>query len=336
MHEPILATVVIPMRNEEAYIVACLESLLANQVTGAIEFLVYDGESTDRSAELVREFSQRHPQVRLFPNPARLQAPAFNTALRQARGRFFVRADAHSIYPVNYIAECLRLLDESGASNVGGLQLAVGTTWVSTAIAAAVSSPFGAGDAKYRHAIRPAFTDTVYLGAWRTDTLRELGGMREDMAVNEDYEMNVRLRAAGGRVYLSPTIHSTYFVRGSLAKLARQYGRYGFWKVRTLLDHPGSLRWRQLAAPALIVALVATWPLVHWLGWIGAAPMAAYVLANVAASVHLAARTSWRSLPLLPLIFGIVHGAWGAGFWAGIPWWIARGRTNPAPVSESA
>lgn len=340
MHDSVLATLVIPMRNEEALIVPCLESLLANEAAGRVELLVYDGESTDRSADLVRELAARHPQVRLFPNPRRLQSAAFNAALDHAGGKYFLRADAHSVYPRNYISECLRLLEETGADNVGGVQRAEGHSWVTRAIAAAVSSGFAAGDAKYRHATAPAFTDTVYLGAWRTETLRRLGGMRADWAVNEDYELNVRLRRAGGRVYLSPTIQSTYFVRGSLSKLARQYLRYGFWKVRTLLEHPGSLRWRQLAAPALIAISVATWPLVHWLGLIGTAPLAGYLAANVAASIQLACRTAWRNLALLPAIFAIIHGAWGLGFWAGIPYWTLRvgfGRWRPnGPMSSGS
>lgn len=334
MADSILATVVIPMRNEEAFIVACLESLLANPAPGEIEFLVFDGESTDRSAALVRDLARRHPQIRLVDNPARLQAVAFNAALRAARGRYLLRADAHSVYPPSYVGECIRLLQETGAGNVGGLQRATGTSWITHAIAAAVSSPFAAGDAQYRHATKASFTDTVYLGAWRTDTLHQLGGMREDLAVNEDYEMNVRLRAAGGRVYLSPTIYSTYFVRGSLTKLARQYARYGFWKVRTLVEHPGSLRWRQLAAPAFVASLALTWPMVRVLGWIGWVPLGAYVLANAGASVLVASRTTWRSLPLLPLIFAIVHCSWGSGFWAGIPWWLVRGRPDQR-VSEA-
>ncbi|MGH7592797.1 MAG: glycosyltransferase family 2 protein [Gemmatimonadales bacterium] len=336
MHDSLLVTLVIPMRNEAALIVPCLESLLANTVPGAVELLVYDGDSADRSVDLVRELATRHPQIRLFPNPRRLQAAAFNAGLEQARGRYFLRADAHSLYPANYISECLRLLEETGADNVGGLQRAEGNSRVTCAIAAAVSSRFAAGDAKYRHAATAMFTDTVYLGAWRTDTLRGLGGMRADWAVNEDYELNVRLRRAGGRVYLSPTIESTYFVRGSLPKLARQYLRYGFWKVRTLVEHPGSLRWRQLAAPALIAGIAATWPLIRWLGPIGGAPLGGYLLANIIASVHLAWRTEWRNVVFLPVIFALIHCAWGVGFCAGIPYWVVRCGFTPARVNEPA
>lgn len=327
MSDP-LVTVVVPMRNEEAGILDCLASILANKLpAGEIELLVLDGDSTDRSAQLVTELGQRDPRVRLIANPARLQADAFNLGLAQARGKYLVRMDAHTLYQPDYISESVRLLEETGAANVGGVQRATGNNPVSRAIAAAVSSRFAAGDAAYRNATTPGWTDTVYLGAWRTDTLHRLGGMRPGWAVNEDYEMNVRLRAAGGRIYLSPTIRSTYFVRGSLAKLSRQYFRYGFWKVRTLLQHPGSLRWRQMVAPAFALSLLLT-PLLVWLlgPLLGSAHLVAYLIANITASGIVASRTDRRHLARLPMIFFLVHASWGFGFLSGALYWPFRRR----------
>jgi GT2 family glycosyltransferase len=274
----------------------------------------------------VRELSARDPRVQLISNPERLQAAAFNRGIALARGQYVVRVDAHSLYADDYVAESIRLLEETGAENVGGVQRATGTNWVGRAIAAAVSSRFAAGDAKYRHASKPTFTDTVYLGAWRTATLRKLGGMRTDWAVNEDYEMNVRLRAAGGTIYLSPTIRSTYFVRGSLGALARQYVRYGFWKVRTLIEHPGSLRWRQVVAPAFVLSLLLTPLFVHWLGWFGTSHIALYVVANLAASVITARKQGMTLLPVLPIVFAIIHCSWGGGFLTGLIYWPFRQR----------
>jgi glycosyltransferase involved in cell wall biosynthesis len=320
-----LVTVVIPMRNEEAGIEACLASVLANRLpNGSFELLVLDGASDDRSPALVDAIAAGDPRLRRIPNPARLQAPAFNLGVAAARGRYLVRMDAHSLYADDYIAESVRLLEETGAENVGGVQRATGTTWLACAIAAAVSSKFAAGDAAYRNATTPSWTDTVYLGAWRTETLRRLGGMREDWAVNEDYEMNVRLRAAGGRIYLSPTIRSTYFVRASIPKLARQYARYGFWKVRTLLAHPSSLRWRQLVAPAFVLSLLATPLTVALMGPLGAAHLVLYAAANLLASLMTAAKSGWRLLPALPIIFLTVHLSWGSGFLAGSLYWPLR------------
>ena len=321
-------TVVIPMRNESADIEACLASVRAFDLhpTHSMEILVLDGESSDDSAARVRAVASVDPRVQLLLNPERIQAAAFNRGLAAARGRYLVRLDAHSVYAADYVSESIRLLEEAGAENVGGVQRSVGSHWISRAIAAAVSSRFAAGDAKYRHATEPGFTDTVYLGAWRTETLRKLGGMRADWAVNEDYELNVRLRAAGGRVYLSPTIRSTYFVRGSLGKLARQYARYGFWKVRTLLEHPGSVRWRQLVPPAFVVSILATPLLVDKLGWLGAMHLGLYLSASLVASTTIATRRGFTLLPLLPIVFAIIHCAWGSGFLAGMAYWPIKRR----------
>ena len=319
------------MRNEEASIEACLASVLRNRLPEpmTLEVLVLDGASTDASASLVATMAARDARIRLLDNPARLQAAAFNRGLADARGEYLIRLDAHSEYESDYIAECVHLLTTTGAENVGGVQRAIGDSPVGRAIAAAVSSPFAAGDARYRFAASACFTDTVYLGAWRTATLRRLGGMRADWAVNEDYEMNVRLRAGGGRVYLSPTIRSTYRVRGSLTALARQYARYGFWKVRTLLEHPSSLRWRQVVAPAFVLSLLATWPLVHRFGPIGALHLVVYGLANLVASAATAARSQWRHVLVLPLIFLVIHLCWGAGFLGGLCYWPFR---KPTPA----
>ena len=316
-------TVVIPMRNEAGSIAACLLSILANELPADVtmEVLVLDGESTDDSPAIVSRMAERDGRIRLLPNPERLQAAAFNRGLAAARGRYLVRMDAHSVCAPDYIAECLRLLESTGAGNVGGVQRAEGTSWLTQAIAAAVSSRFAAGDAQYRNATAPTFTDTVYLGAWRTATLRELGGMRTDWAVNEDYEMNVRLRAKGGTVYLSPTIRSTYRVRSSVPTLARQYARYGFWKVRTLVEHPASLRWRQLVAPAFVLSVLLTPWLVWRFGPWGVSHLALYAVANAAASVIVARRAGMALLPALPLVFLVIHCSWGTGFLAGLAWW---------------
>jgi glycosyltransferase involved in cell wall biosynthesis len=323
-----LVTVVIPMRNEASGIEACLDSVLANTLphNAPFEVLVFDGESDDGSGALVDAMAARDSRLRRIMNHARLQADAFNLGIAAARGHYIVRMDAHSLYASDYLAESVRLLEETGAENVGGVQRATGKNWLGLAIAAAVSSKFAAGDAAYRNATEPTWTDTVYLGAWRTETLRRLGGMRAGWAVNEDYEMNVRLRASGGRVYLSPTIKSTYFVRASLRKLGRQYLRYGFWKVRTLRMHPSSLRWRQLVAPAFVVSLLLTPLTVTLLGAFGAAHLAAYLAANLAASMITASRAGWRLLPGLPLVFVTVHLAWGSGFLGGCLYWPFRAR----------
>lgn len=315
-------TVIIPMRNEERYIARCLDSILANDHPHErLEILVIDGESTDRSLEIVRDYSRRYPFIRALPNPKRLQAPAMNLGIRAARGEVIVRADAHVLYAPDYIRQCVQALRATGAANVGGVQRAEGQGFVGEAIAMATTSRFGIGDAQFRFSEKAQKVDTVYLGAWRKETLEAMGGYNEEWAVNEDYELNYRLRQSGGVVLLEPAIRCRYYVRDSLRALARQYARYGFWKVKTLVAHPNSLRWRQMLPPLLVGALLVSALLLPISPWLGALVPALYAAATLVAAASTACRRGWRYFPLLPLVFATLHLSWGTGFLAGLCRW---------------
>jgi|Deesub1362B_J571_1020462.scaffolds.fasta_scaffold02302_5 glycosyltransferase involved in cell wall biosynthesis len=312
-------TIIVPIRNEERYIAQCLDSILANDYPkDRLEVLVIDGMSTDRSQKIVQEYARRYPFIRLLNNPKRIQSSALNIGIHEAKGDVIIRMDAHTTYASDYIRQCVTLLQTTGATNVGGVQYAVGTGYISNAIAIATTSPFGAGDAQFRYSNREKWVDTVYLGAWYKRTLEALGGFNEEWVVNEDYELNHRLRKAGGKVLLSPNIRCKYYVRGSLKALAYQYFRYGLWKVKTLKAHPDSLRWRQLVPPVFVFSLIASIIFLHIFWMVGIIIPSFYVIANLVASFWAAQHRGWQYLPLLPFVFATIHLSWGIGFWAGL------------------
>jgi len=319
-------SVVMPMRDEQDFIADCLDAILANDYpSDHLEILVIDGQSTDRSPDIVRQYAERHSCVRLLDNEKRIASAALNVGLRQARGDVIVRMDAHTVYASDYVRTCVELLETTGAASVGGVQRAVGTGYRGNAIAIATTTPFGIGGAPFRHKEGAMWVDTVYLGAWRRSTLEGIGGFDEDWVANEDYELNVRLRQAGGRILLSPDIRCWYHVRPTVRALAQQWLRYGFWKVKTLVAHPGSLRWRQLAPLALVAALMISLGLLPLSPALGAAVPLLYLGANLLAAVWTAYLRGWRYLPLLPLVFATIHLSWGAGFLAGLfQWGIPR------------
>lgn len=314
-----MVSVIIPMLNEEEFIAPCLDSVLKNDYPhNRLEVLVIDGGSTDNSVAIVQKYTSRYPFIKLINNPKKIQACALNIGLAKARGAIIIRMDAHTVYEADYIRQCVGLLQSNRADNIGGVQRPVGTNYMTNVIALATSSPFGTGDAKFRYATKEAYVDTVYLGAWYKKTLEQLGGFNEEWVINEDYELNYRLRAAGGRILLSPQIRCWYYVRGSLGKLARQYFRYGMWKVKTLVKHPTSLRWRQLAAPALIAGLLLSifliimgWPL----GWV---LPGIYVMGTLIATTLISFKKGFRYFPILPIVFFILHFSWGIGFYFGL------------------
>jgi glycosyltransferase involved in cell wall biosynthesis len=312
-------TILVPMRNEEEFIAACLESLQRQHYQAdRMEILVLDGESTDRSAEIVQTVSADDPRVRLLPNPRRLQAAGMNLGIREAHGEIVIRADAHAVYGPAYVAICVEHLAAGRAENVGGLQRPVGAGPFGRAVAAALQTPLGAGNAPYRLARELRYADTVWLGAWRTETLRELGGFRDDMAANEDYELNCRLRERGGRILLDPSLPGTYYPRTSPRRLWRQYFHYGTGKIQCLRAHPNSLVLRQLLVPLVVAALLISLLLLPLTPFPALVSGGLYLLLLLLGSLAAAVKFGWRHLPLLPVIYPIIHVAWGAGFWWGI------------------
>ena len=314
-----LVTILIPVRNEQLFINDCLDSILStNYDIEKLEIFIIDGKSDDQTLEIVSGYILKYPQIFILDNPDRIQAAALNIGIKHAKGDIIIRMDAHTLYDPAYISECVRLLTTRNVANVGGVQTATGTNYVSKAIALATSSMFGAGNAYFRYADKEMFVDTVYLGAWKKETLKQVGGYRNDWAINEDYELNYRIRKSGGKILLSPAIKCQYFVRGSISKLTKQYFKYGMWKTRTFLLHPQSLKMRQIIPPVFITGVLLSIILLALGSYWGLILPAIYLGANLLSTIKLSLKSTWLNVFILPIIFIIIHFAWGIGFWTGL------------------
>ena len=320
-HNPFVS-VIIAIRDEEKFIAQCLQSVVDQDYPqDQMEVLVVDGRSEDRSREIVAEFSSKYPMIRLLDN-SRISAPAgLNLGIRQARGEVIVRVDGHCSLEPDYVSQCVRYLRESGADNVGGLMKAVGQDYVGQVIALAINSFFGSGGSKFHYAAQEQYVDTVYLGAFPRHVFDRVGYFDERLMRNQDYELNYRIRAAGGTIFLSPAIKSSYYGRSTLRDLWQQYFQYGFWKLEMIQMHPRSVRLRHLAAPLFVFGVLVT-------GLVGLVHRAfldlflliisSYVLASLLSSLKLARCRGWRYFPLLPVVFAVMHFGWGLGFLFGL------------------
>ncbi len=326
-------TIAIPVLDEEPSIRQTLEAICTQTMPAhEIEILVVDGGSRDKTCLIVESISSNEPRLRLLRNPARYQAPALNLALKEARGEFFIRVDARTTIAADYVETCIQLLGEGRAENVGGRMNPRGTSPMGEAISLATSTPFGLGNSHFHYSDQEKFVDTVYLGAWRTETLRGLDGFDEQAHANEDSELNIRLSESGGRILLSPRIHSTYTPRSNWAALRHQYLRYGRWRAYTLWKHPASMKWRQLVPPLFLAALMVTASLGVFLPLAASACyllIASYCSLVVVAAMITAFPSSTAHLGRLLIIFPTIHLFWGAGVW-----WnslrFATGQPRPA------
>lgn len=333
-----LATVIVPARNEEAHLGDCLSALAAQDYPrDRLEVLIVEGGSTDATRAVAERFIRSDPRFRLLDNPHGRVAAGLNLGVAQARGEVLLRVDAHTLPAPDYARRCVQALAATGADNVGGPMLPQGETRVGEAVACAMGSRFGVGTARFRFARAVEEVDTVYLGAFPRRVFERVGPFNEELDRNQDYEMNYRIRRAGGHIVVDPRIRSVYRTRRTLADVRLQYADYGYWKAQMLRRHPASLRARQLAAPALVLGLAATalatlLALVapgvpRLLVWALPALLALYLGVGLAVALRLAARRGWRLLPALLAVFPTLHLSWGCGFLAGL--W-ARPRAEPA------
>lgn len=307
-------SVISAVRDEEHTLRACLRAVLDQDYPGPLEVVVAVAPSGDATEAIAREVAATDGRVRVVANPALVTPAGLNAALAHATGAVVARVDGHARWSAGYLRRAVELLRDTGAANVGGVMAAEGTTPFERAVAAAMSSRFGTGDARFHYGGPPGPVDTVYLGVFRREVLEALGGYDESFARAQDAELNHRIRQAGGVVYFHPDLRVAYRPRSSLRALARQYFHYGRWRRVVVRRHRGALAWRQLVPPAALagnlVGLLAGLS-GRRLGWL---LPGTYLAAVVAGTLLAGRRLDLRSLRHLPAAFVVMHGAWAVGF----------------------
>lgn len=317
-----MVTVISPCRNEVEHIDQFLQSVIEQDCPGFdLEIIVADGMSDDGTIARLASWSANRPMIRVIHNPQQIVSTGLNLAIAAAAGEIIVRMDIHTSYARDYVRRCVEALHATGAQCVGGPWVAEGMTPRQRAIAAAFQSRFGSGGASSRRREYSGPVDTVYLGAWRKADLERVGGFDEDLVRNQDDELCLRIRRAGGTVWQSAAIRSAYTPRASLVAVARQFHQYGYWKALVLKKHriPASLR--HIAPFCFIAALVL---LLLAVPWVQEAGMLLAVIASLylfaALSCAIAARNSLTRPPVMLTAVALfsMHFGYGTGFGRGL------------------
>jgi succinoglycan biosynthesis protein ExoA len=316
-------SVIVPCYNEQNTILLLLEAIYAQTFPRSqIEVVIADGLSKDQTRLQIADFQSSHTDLslRIVDNPSRAIPSGLNRAIQAAQGEMIVRLDAHSIPQPDYVARCVAALEQRLGDSVGGVWeiRPRDAGWQARSIALAAAHPFGVGDAHYRFTTTAQVVDTVPFGAFYRSLVERIGYFNEDLLTNEDYEFNARLRQSGGKIWLDPAIRCVYFARANLAELARQYWRYGYWKVRMLRRYPGTVRWRQVLPPLFVLSLVILlllavwWPVARWLFVIESA---GYAVVLSLAGLQLGKKYhDWKLILSVPLAIATMHLAWGSAF----------------------
>ncbi|HET7305755.1 MAG TPA: glycosyltransferase family 2 protein, partial [Segeticoccus sp.] len=207
--------VVLPILNEERHLEEAVDAILEQDYDGPVQVVLALGPSHDRTDEIAEKLAERHPEVRTVRNPSGRTPDALNAALAASESDVVVRVDGHGVLDRGYVRTAVDLLRSTGAANVGGVMAAEGATPFERAVAAAMTSRLGVGSAQFHTGGQSGPADTVYLGVFRREWLRRMGGYDPRFVRAQDWELNHRIREAGGLVWFDPRLRVSYRPRGS-------------------------------------------------------------------------------------------------------------------------
>ena len=305
-------SVVLPILNEERFLADAIAAVLAQEYGGELEVILALGPSRDRTNEIAVGLRAKDSRIVLVDNPTGRTAAGLNAAIAAAQFEIICRIDGHAEISKTYIADAVEIMQSSNAVNVGGIMAAVGKTPFEDAVARAMRSPIGVGGARFHIGGSAGPADTVYLGVFKKSALQAAGGYDERFIRAQDWELNFRLREAGGVIWFDPRLAVIYRPRPNLKALAKQYFEYGRWRRAVTRHHKGTINYRYLAPPLATLGIffsLVLGVLVHPLFLI---PALTYASAILLASLVIG--KSWSERIALPAVLTTMHLSWGTGF----------------------
>jgi glycosyltransferase involved in cell wall biosynthesis len=308
-------SVILPCRNEEHYISRVLDFFIAAKPENK-ELIIADGASTDRTREIVSEYSAKTPGIILISNPDRFVPFALNACIRKSTGEFIVRLDAHTEYAPDYFTKVIETFEKTGAEIVGGPMRAKGKTSFQRAVAVCTSTMFGVGDSKFHDDTAEGFTDSVYLGAWRRNIFETTGYFDEAMLRNQDDEFHYRAKSKGMKIYLNPEIKSWYYPRSNIRTLTKQYFQYGLFKPLVLKKVRSEIKPRHLIPSAFLLYLISIPILFLMTGWMAVVPLIIYLAFDLLFSFSRQDKIAEKFNALV--IYPALHISYGSGFLLGL------------------
>lgn len=319
-----------PVLNERAYLEHAVASVLGQDVGAPSELVLALGPSTDGTTELARRLAAADDRIRLVDNPAAHIPVGLNAAIRASSHPTIVRVDAHSELSPGYAARALQTLERTRSANVGGVMHAEGRTPFQKAVARLYNSPVGLGGGAYHGRTHEGEAESAYLGVMRRDVIEEVGLFDETIRRGEDWELNLRIRQAGHRVWFDPELSVTYWPRESWTRLARQFRATGAWRGE-LVRRFGRRNGLRYFAPPILVLLTVLALALGILQFTGAVsgmtslvlaaivqlPVALYLVLVIAVALAPGGGGVRQRLWTL-LVLPTMHLSWGVGFLGGV------------------
>ena len=314
-------SVVLPILNEERHLADTIAAITSQDFDGELEVILALGPSKDRTNEIAQKLAAADARIVLVENPSGKTAAGLNAAIAKSQYSIITRIDGHAEISSTYIRDAIRILNEQGAVNVGGIMAAEGRTTFEKSVAAAMRSKLGVGSSRFHTGGEAGPSDTVYLGTFQKSALLAAGGFDERFTRAQDWELNFRLRSQGGVVWFDPSLVVTYRPRSTLKALAKQYFQYGRWRHAVSRSHKGRVNFRYLAPPTAVLILAASILTGLLISPIFYVPVLTYLIAILAGSLVIG--NTLKEKIVLPSVLATMHISWGLGYLTSPPGLIA-------------
>ena len=314
-----------PVLNEVTHVRAAVESLLAQDYQGPFEVTLALGPSIDGTTELVEEMAAVDARIRVVANDAGSTPAGLNIAIRASHYDVVIRVDAHSVLPPEYARIAVETLERTGAANVGGIMDAHGVSAFERAVARAYGTRIGLGGTPHHVGGVEGAAETVYLGCFRTESILNVGLFDEGVKRGQDWDLNRRLREAGGVVWFTPKLRVLYRPRATLAQLARQMLSTGLWRGELARRYPAANGIRYFVPPVMVLGVTAG--VILGIGGLvqlamGAIPFlllglivpVGYLFIVAAATIAVARPDGFRASLNFLVVLPCIHFCWGVGF----------------------
>jgi succinoglycan biosynthesis protein ExoA len=325
-HDLPFVSIIMPIRNESTFIEDCLNAILSqNYPEKKFEVIVVDGLSDDGTTDILRRFKEKYNKIKIFKNDKKIVSTALNIGISKSIGDIIVRIDGHTIIKKDFISKNIELLNKhEEAWIVGGPIIHKGKNSFSKALALTMSSSFGVGNANHRKSDYEGYAEGAVFPAIRKFVFSKVGLFDEHFVRNQDDEFNYRVILNGGKIFISPSVSHSYFVRDSASKLFKQYFQYGFWKIEIIKKHRSTISIRHLIPLFFVIYLKGLVFLLFVTINLGAiilslVPLLTYLVLVVFHILVTLKNTKAFSIGLLSGYCAIImHIAYGVGTFAGI------------------
>ena len=224
---------------EEEYLEQAVEAIINNGYPlENLDILIVDGESTDSTLFIAEKLAKKYEIVRVFNNPRKILASAWNIGIENCSSDFVIAGNAHAKIEKNHFSKLADLSLKHPADCYAPMLIThpQDDTAFGKAVGGMMSHKFGVGNSEFRTSTggEPSYVDTAHLGAYRREVF--LSGVRynEEMVRSQDVELHKRLRFSGKKLLLCPSVKVHYYTRSNPKGFFKFGFINGYWVTKPM------------------------------------------------------------------------------------------------------